>query len=354
MKKSTEEIEEIALDNIRYFAEASDRVDSIDVYADIYGDLGTVNANIVERLRDDYGTNVSIPVWLLDHHRLNCYPINFRRLAPQKTLQLFHHSLILNYASLLDYSNIIIPLQIPVHESVPSPAPSVNIDAQLFQYRLTGSIALETCLSYRCNSQQQNQVGSTVAHHVPTSKEWIHYTTSGRRLPICFMEGFLPAITHDYHQGNENYILNSLETLKNDSLQFTRSQLSSNTSSSSASKGSTSSQHDDYVYNANLFHFNPFMTSFGLNSYNNLRRNAKNNMERYERPLTNSLLFRGFGSAGICFLHISYFMVILPFLFYFFLPELTEKIFMECVNSPYLVSRCDYFDQGLRLNWEVK
>jgi hypothetical protein len=308
MKKTTEESEELALENIRYFAEASDRVDCIDVYADLHGDLGMINSNIVERLRDDYGTTVAIPIWLLDHHKIQSYPINFKRLAPQKTLQLFHHATILNYASLLDYTNMIVPVQIPMEESVPSPAPSTNEDAHMFQYRLSGAIALETALSYRCNqvlSRSSNfRDGNTINSNVQSTstKEWIHGTTAGNRLPICMMEAFLPAITHGYTDGSEEFMLKSLEVLKDsDHRKDERSNNSNNNKNSNNNGNGGSGKIKELSFDVNLFHFNPFMTSFGLSSFNNLKRKPGHDMRRYEKPLTNSLLFRGFGSSGESF-----------------------------------------------------
>lgn len=261
IRESTEDSEEVASDAIRYFAEASDRVDAIDVFADIYGDLGYTTSRIVEQLRDDYSKSVSIPLWLLDHcHVYNYHVQQHHRLAPEKTSKLFDNSLALNYANLHESADLLIPIRIPLEESIE------DLDARFFHYRLTGAVALEASLAFRHMHRETdtNDTSSNKSENSMTTKEWINLTSNGYRLPIVSMEAFIPALTHDVTM-NQDYLFHSLNELKLHS-----------------------------QYHLHQFQYNPFMKSFAIPSL----LNSNKKYDHYTRPFTNSLAFRGISGPG--------------------------------------------------------
>ena len=264
IRDSTESVEETTLDSLRYFAEASDRVDGIDVYADLYGDCGYFTSQLLEKIRDDFGKGVSLPVWLLDHQKIYDYGSQGYRLAPIKISQLFSSSLVLSYSGLLESADLIIPLQIPNEPMI------TDLDDRLFHYRISGSVALETCLAFRRGFQSNAALleGSSSSTTLST-KEWMHSVTSGFRLPIASMEAFLPALTHDVDM-QQNYIFDCLHALK-----------------------ATSTTTEVMESFQNSFQYNPFMKSFALPSMKVIHDKL-----HYHRPHSNVISFRGIGGIG--------------------------------------------------------
>lgn len=213
--------EEQLYDNIRHFAEISDRVVGFDMFVDLYGDFGWVTQRTLEHIRDDYGNNVSIPLWLLDHSQQQSWLKNDTdsNLAPIQSQLLSQLSLPLSYTEFIEHANVIIPFRVPyLHKQYDKQSKLFNLQ----QYAAKSATILETAMSYRYIDHASNQPTDDLSslEQGYRTASWIFQSTYQHTLPIVQCEYFMsdditelsPSIPFDETIFNS---LNKFSSLKN-------------------------------------------------------------------------------------------------------------------------------------------
>lgn len=159
-------------ESTRFFAEASDRVDCIDVYCDVSSRFNGIGTDVLADIRDCYGNKIAIPMCLLSDANTS-------------------EEVLGEALGSRDTANLIVPLQFGRCES--------GFDLT----SLSVSATLHTAFSFRGDSP----VGS--------SWKWINECTVNGSLPIAMMESFVPGLSipslsiHSNPDSIRNYIRDS-------------------------------------------------------------------------------------------------------------------------------------------------
>lgn len=146
---------EASLDSLRFFAEASDSVSAVDVFADTATEFQPLFRNIVDSIRDDYGSLVAIPLWLF---------------GPSSESEPAQRAQWGRALASVDSHNIAIPM-----EQVQS------VDS------IRNTLAMHYAMGYRHSRWSEEQAMST--HH------WAWLCTSNGRLPVGSLEACIPSVT---------------------------------------------------------------------------------------------------------------------------------------------------------------
>lgn len=179
--------EDAILDSVRAMAEACDYVDAVDIFASLSSDTVTHPQRLLEKIRDDFGSGVTVPLWIYKGHAADEQTV-FGRLSSQAVLQSI-------FAECQDVASVILPIQTPFEYSSGS---TEGFDA-LAQ-------GLETALSFRqsINLQQTTSESSSFS----SSREWIQRCTNDGRFPVCSLEIATEPL-------KLSQVLNQLQQLKN-------------------------------------------------------------------------------------------------------------------------------------------
>ena len=189
------------LDNTRFFAEASDRLEAIDVMADIYDDLGMVLIRLIQEIRDDYGKSVALPLWLIDNYEKIEKPEG-NLLAPEKHSCLVQSNLPLLYHGVVEHNDIIMTLSDRhCKQNNSSKLDSIQLYANL----------LNTMLGFRESSGNDNSDSTSIS----STQEFIDNTRSYRKFPLAVVEAWDSAIS--YSNMSEEFIVEQLAVLKGSS-----------------------------------------------------------------------------------------------------------------------------------------
>ncbi len=303
------------MDSLRYFAEASDRVNAIDVFSETYSDLSGSTISLLEAIRDDYGTTVAIPLYLFDHsstvlHPL--YPMNSSgsggiataKLAPNKVKKLSESNLALSLVTAVEFTSNITPIYLP---TPPAPAGAASttgmdlLDHPVFQYRLAGGIALETLLSYRRLSFQSATSSDNTGRggNAVTTKEYLFSATAGGHLPYLSFEGLLPGITHsqcstaDMLEALSPLRYGSVQTYKPKSVFLVNPFMTTLSPYERIYRRSLFNQR--YVYSSKVAEEDVFDESNISDETYDIYSEGEGGIERrYLQPLTNNVFVRGF------------------------------------------------------------
>lgn len=159
--------EDAILDSVRAMAEACDYVDTIDMFASLSNETITHPQRLLEKIRDDFGSSVTVPLWIYRSQTTDEQTV-FGRLSNQAALQSI-------YAECQDIASIILPIQTPLAYSYGS-VEGLSTLAQ----------GLDTAVSFRqsINLQQSSSASSSFS----SSREWIQRCTNDGRFPICSLE----------------------------------------------------------------------------------------------------------------------------------------------------------------------
>lgn len=182
-------------DALHFFAEECDRLEAIDVLLDVVHvpALG----EILDRLREDYGTAISLPVWVV---LPDCEgPIrSYRALVEEHGLQVF-------YASDAELADLVVPLTVPSTTRLEIASSS----SRWSESKL--ALALHTAHSYRTAFESSESLVST--------RDWMSSATSLGRLPVATFEAMIPGI-ESRPEGLDtwSFIEESLEALNTSSL----------------------------------------------------------------------------------------------------------------------------------------
>lgn len=188
-----------ALDSLRFFAEASDRLEAVDLTIDINSDLGLLAGKFIREIRDDYGTSVALPVTLLSNDD-DLPALQRNMLAPEKNAQLLQSNLPLLYQDLVDNASLIISL---------STRPMFG-ESSTSIARKTNAKVLDTILSFRGNGCLNGF--DSDATIIQSTHEYIEKACSNRKFPIAVVEAWNAELVESVF--NEDSIFKSLQQLK--------------------------------------------------------------------------------------------------------------------------------------------
>ncbi len=274
----TEEFLEEVLERIRYFAEACDYLSSVTCLADLQEGFGGLSSSIVDKIAQDYGRSMSIPVWGFTDTPIetdHVFNTDSSEASGKGSLQALNVPL--SYSRLLEHAQLFIP-----------------IDANLSVSRLTGTKSVD----FRSASLVMAlAIESSTGFHLPADrrlsvKAWTSEATYMGRYPVCALESYLHDIKGLFGDGSGDGVERDPEA---DVL-------------GTFSDFDCFHSEDVRQYNHDkrkdaqrqLFNINPFTTSFSaVNNGAWAVDPAAVGDYQYVRPFTNSINVQGEFSAGL-------------------------------------------------------
>lgn len=170
------------LEEIRFFAESTDRLTVLEIYADIFDGFGGTTSSLLESLQEEYGKTSSLVAWGFT----NPVEINSGKGTLIGELNMLNMPLV--YESISEHADIFLPID------------TKNFTRELFGGKVldkntiayTTAISLESAFCF--NTKQSN---SAIEGGKMVVQDWCHAATCGRKLPIAALEVLIPEMQNN-------------------------------------------------------------------------------------------------------------------------------------------------------------
>ncbi len=180
----SEDFMEDLLDRLRYFAEACDYLSAVNCLVDLPGGFGGLACSVVERIAEDYGRSLCIPVWAFTETP-NCSNafgsdvLTLEQMSMKQCLQQL--DIPLSYCKMIEHSHAFVAI-----EAVQSVSEILREAANVHNSSFVVALAIEAANSFHLSS---SSVSSSSDRNSPA--EWVSSTTVNGRFPVCSLEAYL-------------------------------------------------------------------------------------------------------------------------------------------------------------------
>ncbi len=197
-----DEFLEDILDRVRYFAEACDSPSAINCIVDLQGGFGGLACSVVERIREDFGGSVCVPIWAITEEP-GVRPRSAQPAGKQEILQRL--DIPLSYNGLMEHASVFIPL-----DSNFAVSTLLGVEANKHNASMVLALAIEAASSFHLS------VGNSVSNDnikQNSPAEWVSDATNGGRFPLCVLEAYLSGLSRDVGSNitNNEFVLNSFK-----------------------------------------------------------------------------------------------------------------------------------------------
>ncbi len=263
------------LDTMRYFAEACDHLSTIQLTADVQGGFGGLASSVAEKVVEDFGRSVCVPIWAVTHS-----PSGYGgghcaggRNTIKSALQAL--DLPLSYSRLSEHAHVLIPVEADSSMDALLPAGVVRSEQMI---AFVAALAMEASSNFHISALRHS-----AESEVHTVHDWARNVTGGGRHRVCQFEAYIHGLTTT---------ANSISTYMDGPVLASFSKFdcfgSAHTHSDRPGTG---------IQQQTLRTLNPFAHSLSPVTVGNYAVPAMPGDQQYRRPFSNFLTLRGVSSG---------------------------------------------------------